>query len=135
ARQKATTKSDLEGEIERYRKTMSMVDEAKLKLDSVERIEGDTNAVIRSFLWLRGTRNASGGEGREAFETQVLFRMWLHAEANVWRIQRQEMIRGTTVTGDRSGFTDLWGRSNFYATEADGAASSAGIDFSSRFNP
>jgi hypothetical protein len=61
--------------------------------------------------------------------------MWLHAEGSAWKIQRQELIRGTTVTGDRRGFTDLWGRSNFYATETDGANSSAGIDFASRFNP
>jgi hypothetical protein len=84
---------------------------------------------------LRGTRNTSDGKSREAFETQALFRMWLHAEGSTWKIHRQELIRGTTVTGDRSGFTDMWGRSNFYATEADGANSSAGIDFASRFNP
>jgi hypothetical protein len=135
AREKATTKQDMAGEVERYFKTMNKVDEAKLKLDSVERIDGDSDAVIRSFLWLRGTRNTSGGQNTEAFETQVLFRMWLRAESNIWKIYRQEIIRGTTVTGDRTGFTDLWGRSNFYATKADGAASSAGIDFASRFNP
>jgi FG-GAP-like repeat len=135
AREKAATKQDMAGEVERYFKTMNKVDEAKLKLDSVERIDGDGDAVIRSFLWLRGTRNTSGGQNTEAFETQVLFRMWLRAESNIWKIYRQEIIRGTTVTGDRTGFTDLWGRSNFYATKADGAASSAGIDFASRFNP
>lgn len=135
AQHKATTKRDMASEVERYLKTMTSVDEAKLKLDSVERIDDDRNAVIRSFLWLRGTRNTSEGKTREAFETQVLFRMWLRAEGNSWKIRRQELIRGTTVTGDRSGFTDLWGRSSFYATESDGATSSAGIDFASRFNP
>lgn len=130
---KATTKQDLALEVERYLKTMSTVDEAKLKLDSIERIDSEGDAVIRSFLWLRGTRN--GGSGKEAFETQVLFRMWLRAAGNTWKIHRQEMIRGTTVTGDRQGFTELWGRSSFSATNADGAASSAGIDFASRFNP
>ncbi|MBC8029060.1 MAG: VCBS repeat-containing protein [Pyrinomonadaceae bacterium] len=143
-REKPTSKPDIAAEIGRYLKTMSTVEEAKLKLDSVERIDGAEHAVIRSFLWLRGTRDANGvatrndrarGEGKEAFETQVLFRMWLRADGNAWKIRRQEMIRGTTVTGDRRGFTDLWGRSNFYASEADGAASSAGIDFASRFNP
>jgi FG-GAP-like repeat len=134
-KEKATTKHDIALEVERYLKTMNTVDEAKLKLDSVERIDSGGDAVIRSFLWLRGTRNAGNGEGKEAFETQVLFRMWLHAEGSAWKIRRQEMIRGTTVTGDRSGFTDLWGRANLYAKDADGAASSAGIDFASRFNP
>jgi hypothetical protein len=132
---RATTKQDMALEVERYLKTMSTVDEAKFKLDSVERIDSNGDAVIRSFLWLRGTRNANGGTGKEAFETQALFRMWLRPEGNTWKIHQQEMIRGTTVTGDRRGFTDLWGRSSFQATETDGAASSAGIDFASRFNP
>ena len=130
---RATTKQDMALEVERYLKTMSTVDEAKLKLDSIERIDSESDAVIRSFLWLRGTRN--GGAGKEAFETQVLFRMWLRAEGNTWKIHRQDVIRGATVTGDRRGFTDLWGRSSFSATETDGASSSAGIDFASRFNP
>ena len=132
---RVTTKKDMAFEVERYLKTMSTVDEAKLKLDSVEQIDDQGNAVIRSFLWLRGTRNTISGESREAFETQVLFRMWLRSEGNTWKIHRQEMIRGTTVTGDRRGFTDLWGRSSFAVSAADGAASSAGIDFASRFNP
>jgi hypothetical protein len=143
-RQIHTTKKDMATEVERYLKTMSTVEEAKLKLDSVERMDGDQAAVIRSFLWLRGTRDANGGaadsdkahkERKEAFETQVLFRMWLRAEGAAWKIYRQEMIRGSTVTGDRQGFTNLWGHSNFYASEVDGSASSAGIDFVSRFNP
>jgi hypothetical protein len=132
---KATNKRDMAGEVERYFKTMNTVDDAKLKLDSVERIDAGGDAVIRSFLSLRGTRNTSGSQNTEAFETQVLFRMWLRAEGDAWKIYRQDIIRGTTVTGDRSGFTDLWGRSNFYAANADGAQSSAGIDFASRFNP
>ena len=119
--EKITTKRDIAGEVERYLNTISTVEEAKLKLDSVERIDSDDDAVIRSFLWLRGTRDGGGSEEKEAFETQVLFRMWLRAEGGAWKIRRQEMIRGTTVTGDRRGFTDV--------------ASSAGIDFASRFNP
>jgi hypothetical protein len=134
-KEKATTKQDMALEVERYLKTMNTVDEAKLKLDSVEHIGSGRDAVIRSVFWLRGTRNADNREGKEAFETQVLFRLWLHAEGSAWKIRRQELIRGTTVTGDRSGFTDLWGHANLYAKDADGAASSAGIDFASRFNP
>ena len=134
-REKATTKQDLGLEVERYLKTMSTVEEAKLKLDSVERLDSKEDAVIRSFLWLRGTRNGDNKEGKESFETQVLFRMWLRAEGSAWKIRNQEMIRGTTVTGDRTGFTDLWGRSDFSAAQTDGATSSAGIDFASRFNP
>src|SRR5215510_15834934 len=135
ATQQLTTKRDIAAEVEHYLKTVSTVEEAKLKLDSVERIDSERDAVIRSLFWLRGTRNVVGGEGKEAFETQVLFRMWLHAEGNAWKIHRQEMIRGTTVTGDRQGFTELWGRSHFDSTRVDGAASAAGIDFASQFNP
>ena len=135
ALERTTNKQYIAEEVEHYLKTISTVAEAKLKLDSIEHIESDQDAVIRSFLWLRGTRSTSDGKSREAFETQVLFRMWLRAEGSTWKIHRQELIRGTTVTGDRRGFTDLWGRSNFYATEPDGANSSAGIDFASRFNP
>ncbi len=134
-REQPTTRHDLRVEVERYLKTMSTVEEAKLKLDSVERIDSEGDAVIRSFLWLRGTRKAGNTGDKEAFETQVLFRMWLRAESNAWKIHKQEMIRGTTVTGDRTGFTDLWGRSDFSAKQTDGASSSAGIDFASRFNP
>jgi hypothetical protein len=61
--------------------------------------------------------------------------MSLHADNGSWKIHRQELIRGATITGDRSGFTELWGRSSFYAKEPDGANSSAGINFVSRFNP
>ena len=135
ALERTTGKREMADEVERYLKTISTVDEAKLKLDSVEQIDSDRDAIIRSFLWLRGTRNTSDGKSREAFETQVLFRMWLRAYGGGWKIHRQELIRGTTVTGDRRGFTDLWGRSSFYAPEPDGANSSAGIDFASRFNP
>ena len=133
--EKVTLKHDIASEVEHYLKTMKTVDEAKLKLDSVEHIESDRDAVIRAFLWLRGTRNTTDGKGTEAFETQALFRMWLHAEGNAWKIHRQELIRGTTVTGDRRGFTDMWGHSSFYAKDQDGANSSAGIDFASKFNP
>ena len=133
--EKVTSKRDIAKEVEQYLKTISTVEEAKLKLDSVERIDSEEDTVIRSFLWLRGTRSAGGGKGKEAFETQVLFRMWLRAEGKAWKIHRQEMIRGMTVTGDRRGFTDLWGRSSFFATEASGITSSAGIDFASKFNP
>ena len=129
-------KRDVGEQVARYLRRLGHVEESKFKLDSVERINGPKDYVIRSFLWLRGERAAAGGAPRaEAFETQALFRMWLRAEEGGWKIAKQELIRGTTVTGDRSGFTDLWGRAAFDSRRDDGAQSSAGIDFSSRVNP
>jgi hypothetical protein len=61
--------------------------------------------------------------------------MWLRAASDGWKITKQELIHGTTVTGDRKGFTDLWGHKSFKAETSDGANSSAGIDFVSHKNP
>jgi hypothetical protein len=144
-------KREVGGQVEHYLKGLGRVEESKFKLDSVERIESPQSYVIRSFLWVRGARPASGGgaetvktsvgqvnpqpQAEEVFESQALFRMWLKAEGGEWKIARQELIRGTTVTGDRKGFTDMWGHESFASEKAGGAASSAGIDFVSRFNP
>ncbi|HZG51783.1 MAG TPA: VCBS repeat-containing protein [Pyrinomonadaceae bacterium] len=146
-------KREVGEQVSRYVQTLGKVEESKFKLDTVEKINDPRSYVIRSFLWLRGTREARGGggeaaqvktggaakgaapRGEETFETQVLFRMWLEAEGGVWKISKQELIRGTTVTGDRKGFTDLWGHESFGSETGGGAASSAGIDFVSRMNP
>src|ERR1051326_4128124 len=151
---KPFAKRDEAEQVGRYLGGLGRVDESKFKLDSVERIIDPQHYVIRSFLWLRGTREAAGGDARqsktvdgaggegaagarreEAFETQALFRMWLAAEGDEWKITKQELIRGTTVTGDRTGFTDLWGRKSFKSQHDDGVQSSAGVDFVSHRNP
>jgi hypothetical protein len=145
-----------EGEqVSRYLRTLGRVEESKFKLESVEQIVSPQAYVIRSFLWVRGTRGAAGAAGRvnasaeagqpgrpggaareEAFETQALFRMWLaKGEGDGWKITRQELIRGTTVTGDRAGFTDMWGRGRLDSQKDEGAQASAGIDFVSSKNP
>ena len=146
-------KGDVGEQVGRYLSGLGRVEESKFKLDSVERIISPQAYVIRSFLWLRGTREAAGsdagrvktagdagkGDGvarrEETFETQALFRMWLKAEGDGWKITKQELIRGTTVTGDRTGFTDLWGHRSFDSQRDDGAQSSAGVDFVSHRNP
>jgi hypothetical protein len=144
-------KREVGEQVAHYLKDLGRVEESKFKLDSVEHIEGPQSYVIRSFLWVRGTRAARGGgaetvktsAGRadsqppaeEVFESQALFRMWLKAEGGEWKIAKQELIRGATVTGDRKGFTDLWGHQSFASEKVDGAASSAGIDFVSLMNP
>ncbi|HEX8292270.1 MAG TPA: VCBS repeat-containing protein, partial [Pyrinomonadaceae bacterium] len=142
-------KREVGEQVAHYLGGLGRVEESKFKLDSIERIEGPGSYVIRSFLWVRGARAARGPAetvkasaaagarppAEEAFESQALFRMWLRAEGNDWKITKQELIRGATVTGDRQGFTDLWGHESFASEKAGGAASSAGIDFASRFNP
>src|SRR3989440_141914 len=152
---KPFAKRDEGEQVGRYLGGLGRVEESKFKLDSVEQIISPQAYVIRSFLWLRGTREAAAGAGQvkttgdvskgvgdagvarreETFETQALFRMWLKAEGDAWKITKQELIRGTTVTGDRTGFTDLWGHKSFDSQRDDGAQSSAGVDFVSRRNP
>ena len=142
---KPFAKRDEGEQVERYLHGLGRVEDSKFKLDSVEQIISPQAYVVRAFLWIRGTREAAtvasnqsktSGAGREeAFETQALFRMWLRAEGDSWKITKQELIRGTTVTGDRSGFTDMWGRNGFGSGADEGAQASAGVDFVSHKNP
>src|SRR5437588_4206092 len=142
---KPFAKRDEGEQVGRYLSGLGRVEESKFKLDSVEQIISPQAYVIRSFLWLRGTREAAAGAGQvkttgvarreDTFETQALFRMWLKAEGDAWKITKQELIRGTTVTGDRTGFTDLWGHKSFGSQVGDSAQSSAGVDFVSHRNP
>ncbi|MDT4897001.1 MAG: hypothetical protein QOH25_2078 [Acidobacteriota bacterium] len=128
------TKTDEAEQIARYLKKVKTFEDIKFKLDSLEQVVSPQEIVIRSFLWIRGTRDGgasnisesskaplSMGVASEAFEAQVLFRMWLHSENGVWKVRKQEMLHGTTVTGDRRGFTDI--------------TAQAGIDFVSHMNP
>lgn len=108
-------KGDVAEQITRYLGTISTIEEAKCKLDSVEKITNSDAATIRSILWVRGTRHG------EAFETHALFRYWLRASGGTWVIEKQMLIHGETVTGDRRGFSDVTAR--------------AGIDFVSHLNP
>ncbi len=96
--------------------SLRSVESSKFKRSSVEAIPHAGATVVRAVLWLRGT-NASG----EAFECHALFRLGLRAADGAWRIHKQELVHGETVTGDRAGFTDI--------TEA------AGIAFRARHNP
>lgn len=132
------SKQDVGDQVSRYLHTISKIEESKFKLDSVEHIIDPQNFVIRSFLWVRGSRNTAASpltqRQTEAFETQILFRMWLHNSGERWRIVNQEFLHGTTVTGDRKGFTDLWDYKNFKGGAPEGANSSAGIDFVSHKN-
>jgi hypothetical protein len=113
---RAFRKSDVNDQITRHLKTIGKLEEAKFKLDAVEEILSADSAVIRSFLWLRGA-NASGA----TFESQAMFRMWIRLKDGMWKIQKQELLHGETVTGDRRGFTEI--------------TKEAGLDFISHHNP
>jgi hypothetical protein len=109
-------KTDLAGQIGRLLAPIRTLEISKLKLDRIEDMSDPGATVVRSFLWLRGDR----GDG-EAFESQALFRMWLARGGDDWKIRRQELLRGSTVVGSRTGFGDV--------------AAEAGIDFVAGFNP
>jgi hypothetical protein len=109
-------RDELAGRFGRYFATRRSIDESKLKLSWIEEVPADGEAVLRAVMWHRGV--ASGGE---AFEVHTTFRMWVGVVEGAWKIRRQEMLHGETVTGDRSGFTDITTR--------------AGINFRARHNP
>jgi len=115
---------------------IARVELVKFKLDRVEEIHGEEEAVIRAVLWLRGTDR----EGL-AFESFGHFRIWIARReiaaggeggegeggggggegVGGWTITRQDLLHGQTVTGERRGFTDV--------------AREVGIDFVAHKNP
>ena len=109
------------GQMKNSLNSIVSIEESKFKLDTVEEIISPEETVTRGFLWLRGTRSKPAGEGEEVFESQAYFRLRLKKIDGQWKINRQELIHGQTVTGERKGFTDI--------------TSDSGIDFVSRFNP
>lgn len=98
---------------------------AKFKLASVEEMQNDDRLVVRSILWLRGVRQRAAetesGPDTEAFETQATFRMHLHRQDGAWKIVRQSLLHGQTVSGQRQGFVDV--------------ARTVGVDFRAQQNP
>lgn len=89
---------------------------AKFKLRRVESIGSEDEATVIGHLWLRGSR-----EGAPAVEMHGRYRMALAAIGGDWKIRGQELVWGSTVTGSRTGFTDV--------------AQEVGIDYVARHNP
>jgi ketosteroid isomerase-like protein len=118
---RAFHKADVTGQFTRYLESITSIEESKFKLDSVEETLSPDLAVVRGVLWLRGKRKAQSPGKEEAFESHALIRLWLQKHDGEWKVTRQELIHGETVTGDRRGFTDI--------------TDSAGIDFISTQNP
>ncbi len=119
--QRSYGKAEVGEQVEHYLKRITSIEESKFKLDSVEQIPAHNSAIVRGVLWLRGQRRTDAAEKEEAFESHALIRLWLQVNNGKWEINKQELIHGETVTGDRRGFTDI--------------TDSAGIDFVSTQNP
>lgn len=113
-------KDDVRGQIATQIEGIQSLELAKFKLAKVEEIIGTDRARVRSILWLRGERD-DGHNGTEVFETQATFRMDLQKDDSGWKIHRQSLISGETVTGRRHGFVDV--------------ADAAGIDYVAQRNP
>ena len=93
------------------------LEKSTMKLAQIEEVHGDGSALARGVLWLRG-RTANG----EAIESQIHLRTPLRKQGSEWVFSGEiELIKGRTVIGWRSGFSDV--------TEA------AGIDFQAHINP
>ena len=114
-------KADVAEQVKHYLQPITSIEESKFKLDSVEKTPGPDPAVVRGVLWLRGKRKAQSGGKEEIFESHALIRLWLQAVNGQWKVTRQKLIYGETVTGDRRGFTDI--------------TDSAGLNFISTLNP
>jgi hypothetical protein len=115
------SKADVTTQVTRYLEPVTSIEESKFKLDSVEQIDSPNSAVVRGILWLRGKKEQANESQPKAFESHALLRLWLHTVGGEWKAYKQELIHGETVTGDRSGFTDI--------TDV------AGLNFTSHRNP
>jgi hypothetical protein len=111
-----SARDDVRRQFEKLFASVRAISESKFKLSWIERFENPSEVVIRSAMLLRG-EDTSGAP----FERHAWFRMTLRNGPTGWRVLRQELLHGETVTGDRSGFTDT--------------TAAAGIDFQARHNP
>jgi hypothetical protein len=115
------SKKDVATQVTHYLERVSSIQESKFKLDSVEESSSAESAVVRGILWLRGQKQEPNRTQAEAFESHASLRLWMRKSGDQWKVYRQELIHGETVTGDRRGFTDI--------------TDSSGVDFVSHHNP
>ncbi|HZY89028.1 MAG TPA: VCBS repeat-containing protein [Gemmataceae bacterium] len=109
-------RADVAGQLAAFFKGKRSVEEGKFKLSAVEQPSWRDGAVVRAVLWVRAT-----GQDGKATECHAHFRLRLRAIDGSFKIQSQELLHGETVTGDRTGFTDVTAR--------------AGITYRARHNP
>lgn len=116
-------KADVAEQLQALIEPIEDLELSKFKLASVEEIQGPEALVIRSILWLRGTRKTpeDAANPSQVFETQATFRMHLRKRGDAWKIHRQTLLSGETVSGQRQGFVDV--------------AEAAGIDYVAQRNP
>jgi hypothetical protein len=120
-RQRLYRKAEVSEQVKHYLTPITSIEESKFKLDSVEHIPAHNAAIVRGVLWLRGQRRTVVADKEEVFESHALIRLWLQENNGRWEINKQELIHGETVTGDRRGYTDI--------------TDSSGLDFISTQNP
>ena len=109
-------KAEMREQIELFLSGVESVQYGKFKLALVEELPDDDTMAVRATFWLRGVRSSG-----ESFESKAPFRIWIRRVGDDWRIFRQELLSGETVTGDGVGFTNV--------------TSEAGIDFEASKNP
>ena len=117
----ALHRTEVAQRVARYLQPITSIEESKFKLDAVEQMLSPESAVVRGVLWLRGKRETQTSGQNEAFESHALVRLWIQVTEGQWKVTKQELVHGETVTGDRQGFTDI--------------TKTAGIDFVSHHNP
>ena len=109
------TRNDVREQIEAQLARMDYVTFAKIKIEAIEEQKGLERATLKTVRWLRGQQ-----EDGQTVETMAYLRIWLVKE-NGWKIEREELLHGTTVRGGGTGFADV--------------TKKAGIDFKARHNP
>jgi len=94
-------KADMDKTVTDLLNSFASVHFAKFKLSGMEQLTSDKRASVRATLWLRGKRDVGD------FEIQAHFLMDLSRAGEHWQITRQKLLRGKTVIGSGSGFTDI----------------------------
>ena len=109
-------KAEMREQIHLFLSGVESVQYGKFKLALVEELPDDDTMAVRATFWLRGVRSSG-----ESFESKAPFRIWIRRVGDDWKIFRQELLSGETVTGEGVGFTNV--------------TSEAGIEFEASKNP
>lgn len=95
------TRSEMLMQIEGLLERLDYVTFAKFKIEGIEANEGLESASLRSLLWLRGEQ-----ENGQKIEMHATLRLNV-VDDDGWKIQKQELLHGSTVRGTGAGFTDV----------------------------
>lgn len=119
------TKQDVHDELAEYLRGLASVDDIKLKIDMIEKIELERSVVLTVKLILDGTDHQGS-----IFQDRNFYRWYLvnegGASAYDWKIVRDELVEGIRVGGNGRSFT---------AIEAEKDLASIGIDYKHARDP